>query len=337
MLETIGTFEGEDILEATLTSEAGAVAKIMNWGAVLRDLQVPLADGGLQRVVLGFPRFEDYPAHSPNFGAIAGRYANRIAHGHLAVDGIEYRLPLNNGRHHLHGGPKGFGKRPWKVVSATARAVTLACVSEAGDAGFPGTLTTLCTYALEEPATLAVTLSATTDAATVVNLAHHSYFNLDGAPDIAGHVLQIEADAYTPVDTESIPSGEIALVGGTRFDFRHERRIGLMHDGQPSLYDHNFVLRKHRGPFARIARLASHANGLAMEVWSTESGVQLYDGHKVSTPVPGLSGAPYGSRAGVCLEPQFFPDTPNRPWFGDCVLRPGETYRQRTEYRFSAG
>ncbi len=335
MLEKIGVFEGEDIVEATLTSRAGAVAKVMTWGAVLRDLTVPHR-GGQQRVVLGFANFEDYPAHSPNFGAIAGRYANRIALGHLVIDGESYQLPLNNGRHSLHGGAKGFGKRPWALVSHTANAITLALRSEAGDAGYPGALTVLCTYRLAEPATLSVELSATSDAPTVVNLAHHSYFNLDGAPDITGHRLAIAADAYTPSDAESIPTGEIRLVDGTAFDFRTERPVGLSEHGAAVLYDQNFVLAKQRGPLTLAARVASPANGLAMECWTTEAGVQFYDGHKVSTPVPGLGGAPYGARAGLCLEPQFFPDTPNKPWFGDCVLRPGAVYRQRTEYRFTA-
>ncbi len=336
MIRQCGVFDGHDILEITLTSTAGACAKVLTWGAVLRDLTVPLRDGARQRVVLGFERFEDYPAHSPNFGAIAGRYANRIGHGRFRLDGREYHLPLNNGQHHLHGGPAGFGKRPWSLVSHAANSVTLSCHSPAGDAGYPGALTALCTYTLEEPASLRVDLTATTDAPTIVNLCHHSYFNLDGSADITGHALQVEADVMTPVDAGNIPTGAMDLVAGTRFDFRQPRPVGLMVEGAPALYDHNFVLRKRRGEFARIATLDSPLNGLRMDVWSTEAGLQVYDGHHVSTPVPGLNGERYGPRAGLALEPQVFPDTPNKPHFGDCTLRPREVYRQRTDYRFSA-
>ncbi len=334
MIRTIGAFEGQDIQEVTLTSAAGATAHVMTWGAVLRDLVVPLKDGNKQRVVLGFEKFDDYPAHSSNFGATAGRYANRIAKGRFTLDGKTYELPINNGENHLHGGPKGFSKRPWSIVSHSANSVTLAIHSPAGDAGYPGALTALCTYTLEEPANLRIDFTATTDAPTVINLCHHSYFNLDGSTDVTEHVLQVEADAMTPADSGSIPTGAIDLVAGTRFDFREPRKIGITVDGAPSLYDNNFVLRKKRGDLARIATLSSQKNGLAMEVWSTEAGLQVYDGNKLNTPVPGLSGERYGPRAGLALEPQFFPDTPNRPYFGDCTLRPGEVYRQRTDYRF---
>lgn len=334
MIRLFGQTDGADIHDVTLSSEAGAEAKIITWGAVLRDMVVPVG-AGRQRVVLGLERLEDYVAHSPHFGAIAGRYANRIRAGQFSIDGVAHQVTKNQqGRQHLHGGAKGFGKRPWSIITSGKHFVTLGLIAAAGDEGYPGTLSAQVTYTLAEPATLRVEMSATTDAATIVNLCHHSYFNLDGGADIAGHMLQLEADFYTPVDADLIPTGEIRAVAGTPFDFRQARPINMAVDGGPALYDHNLVLRKKRGPFARIATAKSPLNGLEMQVWSTEAGVQFYDGAKVGTPVPGLNGAPYGPRAGFCLEPQRFPDTPNNPHFGDATLLPGETYRQRTEYRF---
>jgi len=336
MLATIGRFDGEEIFEATLSSEAGATARIMTWGAVVHDLQVPLANGRMQRVVLGFADFADYPAHSPSMGAIPGRYANRIGNGHLEIDGKTYQLTLNQlGRHHLHGGARGFGKRPWRIVGHGARFVTLACESPDGDEGYPGRLTAVCTYTLAEPATLRVEMTATADAPTVINLCNHCYFNLEGTPTIEGHTLSLEADFITPVDGDMIPTGEMHAVAGTPFDFRRPRPVGLVVEGQPFAYDINFVLRRPAGLFERIATLKAPTNGLAMEVWTDQPGVQLYDGFKLAPKVPGWGDIFYGARAGLCLETQRFPDTPNKAHFGDATLRPGETYRHVVEYRFA--
>jgi aldose 1-epimerase len=329
--------------EATLRSAAGAEAKIMTYGAVVRDLVVP-GPKGMQRVVLGFPDFAPYPEHSPHFGAIAGRFANRIARGRFTLDGATHQLPLNQaGKHSLHGGGNGFGKRVWTIVDHDEASVTLALVSKDGDAGYPGTLTLFATYALAEPATLRMMLHATTDAATIVNLCHHSYFNLDGSPDILDHALEVRANLTTPVDADLIPNGALAPVAGTPFDFRVARPIRHMGaDGARHWYDHNFVLRRDRlslsvlpgVEIAQAATLSSAKSGLAMEVWTSEPAMQVYDGFKVSTPVAGLSGTPYGACAGICLEPQHVPDSPNLPHFPSTVLRPGEVYRQVTEYRF---
>lgn len=336
--------DGTPIREATLRSAGGAEAKVIEWGAVLRDLVVPLPDGRRQRVVIGLPALADYPLHSPHMGAIAGRYANRIAAGRFVLDGVEYRLPLNqDGRHSLHGGGEGFGKRPWTIVHHDGTSVTLALVSPAGDAGYPGTLKAWCRYALTGHATLRIELTATTDAATIVNLAHHSYFRLDDAPDILDHELTLHADLITPVDADLIPYGSLAPVAGTGFDFRQPRpirRAGA--DGARIWYDHNFVLRRDRREpagedgltLAHAATLRSPRSGLAMELWTTEPALQVYDGFKIAVPVPGLDGAVYAPSAGIALEPQKVPNSPNLPHVESPVLRPGEVYRQVSEYRF---
>jgi aldose 1-epimerase len=217
--------DGTPIREVVLRSHAGASATIMEWGAVVRDLTVPVG-AHMQRVVLGFDTLDHYLKHSPHFGAIAGRFANRIGAGQFALDGQSYQLPLNqDGKHSLHGGGNGFGKQPWRILHHTGSSVTLALVSSAADHGYPGALTVLCRYTLAEPATLRVELTATTDAPTIINLCHHSYFNLDGSPDILDHELEVRANLMTPVDADLIPTGEVASVSGTAFDFRKPRPV----------------------------------------------------------------------------------------------------------------
>lgn len=342
MRRLFGTWNGTPIEEVTLGNAAGARVAVLSYGAVVRDMLVPTPRGP-QRVVLGFDTLEHYLEHSPHFGAIAGRFANRIAHGRFTLDGQTYELPRNqNGRHSLHGGGAGFGKRAWTVVAATASSVMLALVSADGDAGYPGELTVLCRYDLLDPSTLSVRLTATTDAPTVVNLCHHSYFNLDGSADILDHTLEVRANLVTPVDDDLIPNGSLAVVNGTPFDFRVPRKIRYGGTGGERFwYDHNYILRRDQREtagsgleVAHAATLSSARSALAMEVWTTEPAMQVYDGFKVSTPVAGLDGNPYGPCAGLCLEPQHVPDSPNLPHFPSTVLRPGEVYRQITEYRF---
>jgi len=338
--------DGTAIHEAVLRSPAGTEARVMEWGAVLRDLVVPLPDGRRQRVVLGFADLADYPRYSPHMGAVAGRFANRIGGGRFVLDGVAYRTPLNqDGRHSLHGGGHGFGKRPWTLVHQDASSATLALVSPDGDAGYPGTLGVFCRYSLVGAATLRIELTATTDAATVVNLAHHSYFKLDDAADILDHSLEVRANLLTPVDADLIPDGTVASVAGTPFDFRKARPIRFDGpDGSRFWYDHNFMLRRDRREqagasgleLAHAATLSSHRSGLSLEVWTTEPALQVYDGFKVDTPVPGLDGLRYGPCAGIALEPQHVPDSPNLPHVPSTVLRPGGVYRQISEFRFGA-
>lgn len=331
------------VREITLRNAAGAEARILTWGAVVRDLVVPLADGSRQRVILGLETLEDYLNHSPHFGAIAGRYANRIGGGRFLLDGKAYQLPLNQeGQHSLHGGGQGFGKKPWTLLHHDDTSATLGLISPDGEAGYPGTLTITCRYTLTEANALRVELSAFTDQPTILNLCHHSYFNLDGSADILDHELMVRANVMTPVDADLIPDGSILPVSGTPFDFRRPRPIRLAgEDGTRFWYDHNFVLRRERrepgisGPeLAHAATLASEKSGLAMEVWTTEPCLQVYDGFKLNLPVSGLDGARYGANAGIALEPQHAPDSPNLPHLPSTVLRPGDLYRQVTEYRF---
>lgn len=323
-----------DILEVTLRTQAGAVARVISWGAVLRDFIVP-APAGPQRVVLGLERLEDYLAHSPSFGAIVGRYANRIGDARFRLDGREVKLLANENANELHGGPKGFGVRPWSLLAHSDTSATLGLVSDDGDQGYPGRLFAACTYELAEPATLRITLQAFAEALTPVNLSTHSYWNLDGSPDARSHNLQLNADFYTPTDAELIPTGAVLPVDGTIYDFRSARLIRGA--GPYTDYDINYVVRRERSAAPELvhaATLSSDVSRLAMELWTTEPGLQLYDGHLVDMPVPGHDGVRYGRYAGVPLEPQRFPDGPNRSHFPSCILAPGLVSRQATELRF---
>lgn len=325
------TAEGP-VEEIVLRTPGGRRANILTWGAVVRDLAVPVADGPPRSIVLGFDRFEDYPAQSPYFGALVGRFANRIAGGRFAIGGRSFDLDRNeDGRTTLHGGAGGFACRLWQVERAGPSEVRLVIRSPDGDQGFPGNLTARCVYRLDDAEGLTVDLSATTDAPTHVNLTQHSYFNLDGAGIVANHQLQVFADAYTPVDDRLIPTGEVLPVTGTRFDFREAR--ALLAAGGP--LDHNFVLS---GPVAAgglrlAARLISASGDLTLEVLTTKPGLQVYDGAKIAVGVPGLAGRAYQTGAGLCLESQFFPDTPNQPAFPPSLLRPDQTYAHRTVFR----
>lgn len=341
-VRSFGEFAGGTVSEITLQLETGAKAQILTFGAALRDLIVPVPEGE-QRVVLGLETLDDYLNHSPHMGAIAGRYANRIAHGRFALDGKAHQLPLNQANtHSIHGGGNGFGKRNWTLLHADQTSVTLALVSPDGDAGYPGTLVTTARYSLLQPATLRLELWAHTDQPTILNLAHHSYFNLDGSPDILDHELMLRAPVVTSVDADLIPDGALRPVGDTPYDFRRTRPVRSVDiAGERVGYDHNFFLRRERRePFApglelaHAATLVSTRSKLAMEVWTTEPCLQFYDGAKLKLPVPGLDGVRYGACAGLCLEPQHAPDSPNHPHFPTTVLRPGELYRQVSEFRF---
>jgi aldose 1-epimerase len=328
-----GEIDGAPVFEVAIGSRAGASAKILNWGAVLRDLVVPSAEGP-QRVALGLNTIEDYVAHSPHFGAVPGRFANRIANGRFTLDGVEHQLDRKpNEKHTLHGGPNGYGHKLWTIVASDASSVTLSLTSPDGDSGFPGALSATCVYRMLDPATLRVELSAVTDKPTIVNLTQHSYFNLDGSPQILDHELTLFADFYTPTDVELIPTGEIRGVGETPYDFRSPRKV---RDPSGATYDTNFVASQQPGPdgLAPIALVRSPRNGLSLSLFSTEPGVQFYDAAKLNCPVPGLDGVRYGAHAGLCLEPQAFPDSPNRRHFTDRVLRPGAEYRHVSEFRF---
>lgn len=332
-LRAFGTLDGVPIEEVSLAAH-GIEAKIITWGAVLRDLVVPGREGP-RSIVLGLETIEDYVRHSPSFGAIVGRYANRIANGRFPLDGREIQVAVNEGPNVLHSGPVGFGKRPWTLLAHDEARAHLAILSEDGEGGWPGRLFATATYEIVAPGTLRLILQAVTDAPTPVNLSTHSYYNLDGAADVRDHRLQVEADQITPTDRADLPTGEIASVSGTAHDFRRSRPIRPAAPDQ--VYDMNFVLRRAGlapGELARAATLSSPGSGIRMELWTSEPGLQVYDGYKVDVAVPGHDGRRYGRHAGLALEPQRFPDGPNHAHFPQTILRPGKVSRQVTELRF---
>lgn len=324
--------EGDDVLEVVI-ADGGLSATIITYGAAIRDVRLA---GVEHPVVLGFDSLDSYIDHSPHLGAVAGRCANRIGHGRFSIDDREYRLsPNERGRTHLHGGFKGFGKRNWQLVDHDEKSVTLSLLSPDGEEGYPGTVKAAVRYSVEAPGTIRMEATAVTDKPTLVNLAQHSYFNLDGSPDILDHELQIFADTFTPTDADSIPTGEIMSVAGSDFDFRVPRPIRRRRGDARVVYDMNFVIgRRKTGALYKHARLASPKSGVSLTVSSTEPGVQFYDGAWMDIPVPGLGGRRYGVNGGCCLEPQLFPDSPNHSGFPSAVLRPGETYRQLTTFAF---
>ena len=325
--------DGSDVLEVQI-GDGQLTASVITYGAVIRDIRLA---GINHPLVLGFDDLDSYRHHSPFFGALVGRTANRTAGGRLKIGDQVHQLHLNEaGRTHLHGGGDGFGRRNWQLVAHDGTSVTLGLVSEDGDQGYPGRVEVTCRYAIKAPGSLMLEATAVTDAPTVVNLAQHSYFNLDGADSILDHEVQIFADAYTPVDDQLIPTGEIRAVAGTPYDFRTPRPIRLTHEGQRFAYDINMVVDRTKAGAPRpLARLRSPVNGVELAVHSTEPGVQFYDGNMMDVRVPGLGGRPYGVCSGVCFEPQMFPDAPNQPGFPSTSLVPGETYRQVTEFAFT--
>jgi len=327
--------DGTEIHEVAIAAGDLRVS-VITMGAVIRDVRLAGVDHPL---VLGFERAEDYALHSPHLGAVAGRSANRIARGRFSIDGRQHQLSLNdNGRHHLHGGFVGFGMRPWRLADHDASSVTLAIVSPDGEEGYPGKVEATVRYSVEAPGTIRMEASAVADAPTLVNLAQHSYFNLDASSDILDHRVQIFADSYTPTDADLIPTGEIVSVASSDFDFRAPRPIRQMRDGVRVVFDKNFVVGRQRSSVPRpLAHLASPTNGVTLAIASTEPGVQFYDGVAMNIPVPGLGGRQYRVNGGCCLEPQVFPDAPNHPGFPSSILRPGETYRQVSTFAFARG
>lgn len=325
--------EGEAIEAVTLHGPDGTRARVLSWGATLRDLEIPLIDGRLRRVVLGFEDAASYIANPPYLGATCGRVANRIRDGRFTLDGTTYDVGRNEaGRTHLHGGTRGFSHRNWRIETASADAVTLVRRSPDGEEGYPGTLDVRCTYRLEAPATLAITMTATTDAPTPVNLAHHSYFTLDPAGSVRELEVEIAARHYTPVDADLIPTGDIAPVAGTPFDFTTPQRL----DARGTFYDINYALDgTPNGPSRFAARAVSARSGLQLDVFTDAPGLQLYDGFHLKPTRHGLGGHRHGPHAGLCFEAQTFPDAVHQPGFPSPWLKPGETYSQATQYRFS--
>lgn len=331
--ELFGKMPDGDAVHRVSIEGGGLTASILTWGATLQDLRL---DGHDQPLVLGFPAFGEYLTDSPYFGATVGRYANRIADGRFTLDGVEYQLDRNeNDLHHLHGGREGIGKRVWDVADCDTDCVRLEIRHPDGHSGYPGYCNIACTYRVMADGVLSVMHEAQTDAPTLCNMAHHSYFNLDGGRHVLDHEIAIAADHYLPVNDHMIPTGEVRPVAGTPFDFRQAHTIRRDVDGRQILYDHNFCLSDGRVEKRRVAHVRSPLSGVSMTVATSEPGLQFYAGHKLDVAVPGLDGKRYGAFAGLCLEAQIWPDSPNHSGFPSAVLRPGERLVQETDYIFS--
>ena len=336
------TADGRTVTRHVLTRGSLRV-HVLDYGAIVAAIEVPDRAGRPANVVLGLDTLRGYETVSPSFGAVVGRYANRIAGGRFSLDGQTYELPVNDGPNTLHGGPKNFGKRLWRVETSDATHLVLARRSPGGEAGFPGTLDVQVTYSLPEDGVLRIDYGASTDRPTVVNLTNHSYFNLagEGAGSILDHVVQLESDAFTPTDAPQITTGEIRPVAGTPFDFRAPQPLGhRIRAGDPQLvfakgYDHSFVLRGTTGDLRPAATCIDPGSGRRLDVASTQPALQLYTGNTLDGTLTGPSGRIYRSGDGVCFETQGFPDAPNRPAFPSTVLRPGERFRSATTFRFS--
>ena len=339
------TPSGETVELFTLANAHGMTVRVMTYGGIIVSLEVPDRRGTSGDVVLGYDSLAGYLGHSPYFGAIVGRYGNRIAKGRFTLDGREYRLATNNGPNHLHGGIRGFDKVVWRAEpfdDARGSGVVLSHTSLDGDEGYPGTLTAKVTYTLTDRNELRIDYEATTDRATPVNLTQHSYFNLAGSGNILDHELMIAADSFTPVDSTLIPTGAIVPVAGTPFDFRTPHPIGgrigaadeqLRFGGG---YDHNFVLTRADTGLALAARVSDPASGRILEIRTTEPGIQFYSGNFLDGSITGKHGVVYAHRTGFALETQHFPDSPNQPEFPSTILRPGQIYRSTTTWTFAA-
>lgn len=341
-----GSADGKPVEIYTLTNNKGMEARIMTYGGTVVSLRVPDKTGKLDDVVLGYDAVADYQRSSFYFGSLIGRYGNRIAKGKFSIDGKEYTLATNNGANHLHGGVEGFDKVVWTAhpsMKIDGPRLELTYLSRDGEEGYPGNLNVKVVYSLSEDNELKIEYAATTDKATVVNLTHHSYFNLAGAGNgnILAHELMINADRFTPTDRGSIPSGEFRSVKGTPFDFTRPTSIGSRIDQTDeqlkfgSGYDHNFVLNKKNRELSLAATVYYAGNGRVMEVFTTEPGLQFYSGNFLDGSIKGKSGKDYPRRSGLCLEAQHFPDSPNEPMFPTTLLRPGQKYSQTTVYKFS--
>lgn len=327
----------------TLKNKNGDLAAVTNYGARLVALLVKDNKGQLTDVVLGHDSLKTYRSREEFFGASIGRYGNRIAKGKFSLDGKSYQLEINDGKNTLHGGFGGFNTRVWEAKQTNPHTLELSYFSKDGEAGYPGNLRVKITYSLEEDNALKISYSASTDKATVINLTNHSYFNLNGAgaQTITDHLLTLEADEYTPVDTTLIPTGRLEKVVGTPFDFTKAILIGAhISDNDQQLkngkgYDHNWVLRKGTG-LRKAATVSSQKTGIIMEVFTEEPGIQFYSGNFLSGKTnDGKGHAVYRYRSAFCLETQHFPDSPNQPSFPSAVLRPGTTYQTSTVYKFS--
>jgi aldose 1-epimerase len=340
--------DGRTVHELVLSNARGMTVRILSYGAIIQSLYVPDRYGTIADVVLGYSDVAGYVADANYIGAVIGRYANRIAGGRFVLEGEMVTLARNDGENSLHGGSLGFGKQLWSIEDVRegpCGSVTLGYVSVDGEEGFPGTLSTTATYSLDDDNSLTLTIVAKTNKTTIANLTGHSYFNLAGEASgvsALGHRLHIDADRYTPVDHDLIPTGVMAPVAGTPFDFREASFVGArIREARHEQirfgkgYDHNFILSDTVLPEPRLAARVEESNsGRSLEVWTNQPGLQLYSGNFLDGAVVGKSGLAYRQSDALALEPQLFPDTPNQPSFGSALLLPGHLYRNHIKYRF---
>lgn len=323
--------------------------KITNYGGIITSLEFPSASGKELDLVLGYSQLKDYTEASSNpfFGAIIGRFGNRIADGKFTLNGKSYNLAINNGVNHLHGGKKGFDQRLWNATPSVFNEIptlTLTYLSPNGEENYPGNLEINVVYRLLKSNTLEIEYLAETDQSTPINLTNHTYFNLEGEgePSILNHELQLFADRYTPINSNMIPTGEISSVRNTPFDFLHSKKIGVdINASHPQLelargYDHNMILTQEKGinELFKVASVKSAQTGIQMEISTSEPAVQFYTGNFLDGSLTGKQGKPYGFRSGFCLETQHYPDSPNHPEFPNTILRPNERFQSKTQYQF---
>jgi len=336
---TWGIDGGKEIKLFTLRNKNGMEVKITNFGAVINSIVVPDRNGKMENVVLGFDSLQSYQGAHPYFGSLVGRYGNRIALGKFSLDGNTYTLAVNNGLNHLHGGIKGFNKRVFEIDTAystpDSSVISLSYLSPDMEEGYPGNLEVRVDYILTSNNEIKIAYEAETDKPTVLNVTNHSYFNLTACKEnILNHEMTLMADSITPTDTTLIPTGILAPVAGTPFDFTVAHKIGERIDQVPGGYDINYKLRNKTGQLVQAAEVYEPASGRVLQAFTTEPGVQFYTGNFLEGDLTGFNGIKYEKHYGFCLEAQHFPDSPNKPQFPSVVLNPGEKYTQLTVYKF---
>ncbi|MCX6285785.1 MAG: galactose mutarotase [Bacteroidetes bacterium] len=339
MKSNFGKIGDRDVFLYTLTNKHGITVKITNYGGIITEILMPGKDGKNGNIVLGYDNLPAYVANSPYFGAIVGRYANRIANGEFTLNGVKYKLARNNVNNALHGGIKGFDKVVWDARENSDTAVSslnLTYTSPDGEEGYPGNLKVEVNYTLNNNDELLIMIEAASDKATIVNICNHSYFNLNGAnSDILNHILTIPADQYTEVNDQLIPTGRLREVKGTPMDFNKPTQVGAGIDKVNGGYDHNYVLRKKTAEMSVAAVLFDPGSGREVTIETTQPGVQFYSGNFLDGSIKGTEGKVYRKHYGLCLETQHFPDSPNQPLFPSTILNPGMKYLERTTIRFS--
>lgn len=334
-----GNVDGKEVSLYTLTNNKGNQVKITTYGGIVTSWTYPDKAGKKESIVVGFDSLQPYLQKPPYFGALIGRYGNRIANGKFKIDGTEYTLATNDGKNHLHGGNKGYDKVVWdaKIVNDTTPTLLLSYVSKDGEEGYPGTLTIAVRYTLTNDDELEIEYDATTDKSTYVNLTQHNYYNLSGNVNntILDHSLFIDADNFTPVDSTLIPTGVIATVKGTPFDFTKATKIGARIDSVKGGYDHNWVLNKKDATLTMVATLTDATSGRKMDIYTTEPGLQFYSGNFLDGTFTNYDGKKVNHRTALCLETQHFPNSPNQANFPSTLLKPGEKYHTLTKYKLS--